>query len=173
MGSKEILRKILLNKRRNLDIKDVVLVSKKITNLIKKDPNFIKSKKIGIYISINNEIDLSFLLDEDKEFYLPKTINNNLVEFIKIDANTKYRKTKLKTIEPINGTKTTKLDYLILPSIAISKEKYRIGYGKGYYDRYLKEYRAKYVVGVIYTFQEVEKFKYTNYDQKLDYYFKG
>jgi 5-formyltetrahydrofolate cyclo-ligase len=48
-----------------------------------------------------------------------------------------------------------------------------VGYGKGYYDRFLSQYRPKKVMGVIYDFQEVETFHIDEYDQKLDGMIKG
>ena len=62
---------------------------------------------------------------------------------------------------------------MIVPALAISKNNSRVGYGKGYYDRYIKDHKIKYKLGVIYDFQEVDEIETTPLDQKLDEYIKG
>ena len=58
-----------------------------------------------------------------------------------------------------------------MPALAISKNLTRIGYGKGYYDKYLVKNKVLYKVGVIYKLQELDYLKPEPHDISLDYYF--
>ena len=62
---------------------------------------------------------------------------------------------------------------MIVPALAISPSRDRVGYGKGFYDKYIKSHHIKYTLGVIYDFQEVKHIDTTSDDQRLDQYIKG
>lgn len=168
--SKSVIRKSLIEKRLRLSKEDIASQSDIIVNQIRKDKNYQDSKIVGIYLPIKNEVDLQKLLEDNKTFCAPKIINNEIV-FSKIDSQTKYTQGKYNILEPINLKSIREIDYLIVPAVAIFNN-YRLGFGGGYYDKFLSKLRPKHVVGVIYSFQEV-KFEVDEFDQPLDYYFKG
>ena len=62
---------------------------------------------------------------------------------------------------------------VLVPLLSFDNSKYRIGYGKGYYDRYLTKYLKKFkdilIVGVAFSFQKHHKLPKNNQDVKLDY----
>lgn len=147
MKTKEELRekyKVIRNNINNYEEKSLA-ITKKIIN-----SDFYKSSKvIGVYSSINKEVDTSFLIKEilkDKKIVLlPKTIENNNLEFYRIlEYNDKYVKESkpFNIKEPIveNCKKYNKesIDLLIIPGLCFDYNKARVGYGKGYYDKYLE-----------------------------------
>ena len=75
-------------------------------------------------------------------------------------------------LEPIK-TKEKIPDVIIAPLLAFDKDKFRLGYGKGYYDRYLNKYIKKnkniLIVGVAFSFQKYHKLPNSNFDVKLDF----
>jgi len=75
-------------------------------------------------------------------------------------------------LEPIK-TKAIIPDIIIVPILAFDKEKFRLGYGKGYYDRYLKKYIKQYkdtiTVGVAFSFQKHNKLPINKNDVKMDF----
>jgi len=168
--SKAKIRKIILGKRLRLSSKNIALKSANIISKIRLDKNYQKAHVVGIYMPTKNEIDLTDLLKDDKVFCVPKIINKGLL-FSKISDDTKFKSAKFNILEPVNIEEVTEIDYLLVPAIAIFNN-HRLGFGGGYYDKFLVRYRPKHVVGVIYDFQEVE-FEVDSHDQKLDYYFKG
>ena len=134
------LRLKALSIRKSLNQDDA---SSKIINEIKNSKLLDKFNNIGIYYPINNEINLIGLLDiyPDKSFYLP--ITKDEINFVKYDKNTKLHKAKFNTFEPIGDVvDKSNLDIIFVPSLALNKNNYRIGYGKGYYDRYLKDFKG-------------------------------
>ena len=169
ISKKTDVRINLLKTRKSLDKAFIEYHSNHIIVQILEDPNFINSNNIGIYMPVNNELDLTRLLSlKGKTFYVPKTVGNE-IKFVEITKDTPLVKGPFQIDEPIEGREAEKLDYLITPSLAIYNNR-RLGYGGGYYDKYLSKNRPTFVVGVIYDFQEVE-FEYDENDEVLDYYF--
>ena len=64
-------------------------------------------------------------------------------------------------------------DLMLIPIVAFDKDKYRLGYGKGFYDRYLNKYLKKFknilTIGVAFSFQKHHKLPKDKNDVKLDY----
>ena len=78
---------------------------------------------------------------------------------------------KYGMLEPIKSNINSK--YYVGSLLAFDKNKYRLGYGKGFYDRYLNKYLKKFknilTVGVAFSFQKYHKLPINNKDVKLDY----
>ena len=102
------------------------------------------ANKIGIYYSMENEVDtkeiIKDLLDSKKEVYLPKVLEDTM-DFFRIESlDFEKEKSSFGVIEPIfDKEKLLKgnLDIIIIPGICFDMNKNRIGYGKGFYDKYL------------------------------------
>ena len=170
--SKKDIRKRLISKRKQISVEEVKLTSERIIKQIVLDPNYQRAKTIGIYMPINNEIDLTMLTkDKSKVFVVPKIINDNNLIFVQIDDSSEFSLNHYNILEPISDDNIIEIDYLLVPAVAIYNN-YRLGYGGGHYDRYLSFVRPKKIVGVIYQFQE-EEFQIDRHDQILDYYFKA
>ena len=63
---------------------------------------------------------------------------------------------------------------LFVPLVAFNKYKFRLGYGGGYYDRYIKKIKKIkkiLTIGMAFSFQEVKILPINNYDKKLDFIF--
>ena len=128
-------------------------------------------KKIGIYYPIGKEINIMPLIDhyKDIEFYLPKTEND--LSFIKYDGN--LVDGPFHTKEPIgNAINRDLIECFIIPCVAISKDLKRIGYGKGYYDKYLKDYKGL-KIGICYNDVKALDVLMDDFDLKLDIIFTG
>ena len=73
----------------------------------------------------------------------------------------------------LNGAKINIPDVILVPLLSVDKEKYRLGYGKGFYDRYLSKYIKKFkniiTVGVAFSFQKHHKLPKENNDIQLNY----
>ncbi len=144
---KIIARKFALNDRRTYDN---IERSKRITEEIISSNILEKYHNIGIYYPIGKEINIMSLVDhyKDKKFYLPKTLDD--LVFIEYESNGKLIDGPFNTKEPIGEYVDRDLiDCFIIPCVAINKNNQRIGYGKGYYDRYLSGYKG-HKIGICY-----------------------
>lgn len=132
-----------------------------------------------IFLSIaeQKEVDTEYLLHilqgKDKEIVIPKTIveTGNLQHFLLTDK-TKIKKNRWNILEPQEGIEisTEKIEVVFIPLLAFDKIGQRIGYGKGFYDRFLAKCKPE-VLKIGLSFFEVEEtFKETfSSDVPLNY----
>lgn len=166
---KEFLRKKYKEKRDNIKnkvTKDNLIYQKVINN---KDILF--SKTLLIYISINSEVDTIKIINyflNTKNIAVPKIIDNNMF-FCYVTNLNDLTPGKYNIPEPTNENIVTDFDnaICIVPGICYDKENYRVGYGKGYYDRFLSKNKIK-TIGLCYKECMIEKIDNDKYDYKID-----
>ena len=139
MISKINLRKKLLQKRKTLN---TMVLSNLICEKIKLEKVYIEAKIIFAYYPKLFEVDITPLFkDKSKKWFLPKTTENNLI-FYEYKYGDELIKEKFGVFEPKPVNKAKNIpDLIIIPALGVDKNNYRIGYGKGYYDRYLTEFK--------------------------------
>ena len=93
------------------------------------------------------------------------------MDFIEWSNNDPLKINKYGIPEPISD-KIKYPDILLVPIVAYDKDLNRIGYGGGFYDRYLekiKKVKKVTTIGLAYSFQKVKKIMTNKYDIKLDF----
>ncbi len=147
-------------------IRDFIIFIKLITNKKIK-----KSKKILTYVSTKEEIDtiriIKYFINK-KEIYVP-TIENDLINFYRIKSLNDLKVGKYKILEPISQGKITnfKNAVCITPGICFSKNHYRIGYGKGFYDKFFAKNKV-YSIGLCYKKCLINNLSLDKYDIIVD-----
>lgn len=166
--TKEELRKDYLKYRKNYDSSYIKNQSDKIIKKISHDINFKKSKTVGIYFPILGEIDITELvkLYPEKKFCIPKICENEMI-FTKYEIGDKLVCSKFNTKETIDCSEVVP-DIIFCPLILANYENFRIGYGKGYYDRYFLKNNIKKKIGIAYN-GSFSDFTPDSSDIKLDY----
>jgi len=172
---KNILRKKILVYRKN-NYRIVGLKYSLLKDILKKF-NLLKNKKIGAYFPINYEIDcLEILKQLEKSGHkisLPITKKGNKMDFFEWSFKEPLLIGKIGIPEPYSKKKVYP-DILLVPLVAFNKYKFRLGYGGGYYDRYIqkiKKIKKILTIGMAFSFQEVRKLPINKHDKKLDYIF--
>ena len=129
---------------------------------------------IGGYVPVNYEIDclniLKKLESEKIKISLPVIKNNNDMEFYRYSFKFPMKINKYGIPEPFKS-KILFPNILFVPLVAFDEKLYRIGYGGGYYDRYLAKLEKKKFfksIGFAFSFQKVNKIPINNFDKKLD-----
>ncbi len=171
--SKEKLRKKILKLRKskyNLKFKISMI---KLINILKL--NKFKKPVIGGYFPVNYEIDCLSLLNQfEKKNYkisLPVIKKKKNMKFYQWSFKEPLNINKYGIPEPYK-TKALLPDVIFVPIVAFDKNKFRIGYGGGYYDRYLQKIEKKkkiLSIGFAFSFQEINKVNRNKFDKKLDY----
>jgi len=168
MNDKQQWRDNLIQRRLALPMVEVRRRSAAIVAKIRQASFFLDAKLVALYYPINHEVDLRALFKSDKRIALPKIVDGEM-HFIEIDSFTDLETSRFGIKEPIKGPIVDdEIDLLLVPSIAIDKENYRIGYGKAYFDRYLAKHKTKHKYGIIYDFQLVSSFEHGPQDIPLD-----
>ena len=159
-------RKIMIKRRLELSRDEVLAYSNNVVEKIKKLDFYNVDMTLGLYMPINNEIEVNL---DNKNVCYPKIIGDDIL-FFKPDG---FTPGIFNILEP-NGELVDKktIDLIIVPLLYFDKYNNRVGYGKGYYDRFLSDYNGI-TVGVAYDFQEVDKIDVKPTDIKLDYIIKG
>lgn len=145
MQKKTELRKTAKELRKNLDIK---AISHKICEKIRALEEFKNAQNVMIFYPLKDEIDLLELLEEEKNFFLPRMtgLNLNVCPYKKGD---KLEVKQFGVKEPKTYPVAPKLiDLIIVPALMVDSKNYRLGYGKGFYDRLITKTNAKTVVGL-------------------------
>ena len=141
-----------------------------------KEQNLNKKLNISIYYPVSYEIDILKILDIEYfkkcSFFLPKIDENNFMSFYKWKKNDILSLNKYGVPEPLNKKKSTP-DLIFIPLLAFDKEKNRLGYGKGFYDKYLNKiskFKKNFIsIGVAFYFQKYHKLPINSKDFKLNY----
>lgn len=176
MNSKEILRKKYLEKRNKMNEANVRSKSLVIQNKFLESALYKECNRICIYMDFNNEVKTDFILNKSlidgKEVYIPK-INDDIMQFYQIDKSTRLCLNKFKIKEPVQDSKIFKSgsfpSIFIVPGVTFSKGCYRIGYGGGYYDKWIEQNPNNIYIGLAYDFQIIDGFELDKYDQKVNY----
>ena len=170
MNKSEIRKKIFkIRKKKNL--KSLKINFHSIIQILKSS----RRKVLGVYYPYNYEINIiPFLKKLEKLNYnilLPKIGKNFSMNFFNWSTKDPLIINDYGIPEPISN-KVKYPDILLVPLIAYDKNLNRIGYGGGFYDRYLKKIKKiKKIttIGLAYTFQKVRKIPTNKYDIKLDF----
>jgi 5-formyltetrahydrofolate cyclo-ligase len=171
--AKSDIRKDILYKRNSLSESEIINNSKIINLRVIATKEYQSSKSIGAYYPTGSEVKtfdiIKHSIDNKKEIGLPRVIDSTKIKFFKIIEDSfekiKFTKGKYGIFENSMSTiSIDQMDLLIIPGIAFDSQGNRIGYGKGYYDRFLSSRKAKYVIGLAYETQVINESPNNDYD---------
>ena len=170
--SKSKLRSKILNLRKKNSYKKLSLYPDRIYGFLKK--NKINFKNVGGYYPCNHEIDdldiLNFLRNKKANISLPIIKENNQMDFFEWTNKDPLKINKYGIAEPIFGKKIYP-DIIFVPLVAYDDNLNRLGYGGGFYDRYLEKVskiKKIFKIGLGFSYQEIKKVPINKYDKKLD-----
>lgn len=137
-SNKQELRKWAKETRSKLNMKALSMV---LAEKLKQSEEYKNAHNIMIFYPMKDEVNLlSLTEDKTKTFYLPKINGENLL-CCKYDKNTELCESCFHTMEPeAEAENQSLLDIIIVPALAVDKNNYRLGYGKGFYDRFLGQF---------------------------------
>lgn len=137
------LRKLGLDKPRKKQQEGAILSQLFESSLWKNATNVGLTLSMGLEFSTQEIIEQAW--QEGKITAVPKTAPQRKMDFIKITSGTIYEESNFGVREPLNNDiiKGSQLDLLIVPGVAFRLDGYRVGFGGGYYDRYLADYTGQ------------------------------
>ena len=170
---KSEIRQRLLRQRRSLNRQDIAKKSEVISNKL-TELDFVRDAKcIMAYLAFRNEVDLKLLLKFCKEkgiiAAVPRITGSGIMEAAEYADSSVLQQNKYGIYEPSDtcGIDKENIDVIIVPAVAFDEEGYRLGYGGGYYDRFLENTKAV-KTGVCFDFQIVSMLPKEEHDIKMD-----
>jgi 5-formyltetrahydrofolate cyclo-ligase len=174
MSEKDDIRKALLDERLLLSEERVHTCSRATQERLLKSPYWPKSGRVGLYAAVKNEILTHDLfqraLEQGLHVYFPRVEQG--IRFYEVNGPEELRRGSWSIPEPIpdcpilSEEDNHRLDLLVVPGIGFTRDGFRVGYGKGFYDQYLGKYAAR-CVGLAYDFQIVDGFSKDSWDKPL------
>lgn len=175
--NKFYIRKIMQEKRNALCIQEKEKFDRAIFQKVVNSREYNRAKSIFIFVSYKNEVDTHSIiraaLKEGKLVCVPKVIyKSGYMEAIRIYSFDELVEGAYKILEPKNGNLKVKEEYIdvsYVPGLAFDKRGGRIGYGGGYYDRFLSKLRNNSLkIGIGYDFQILEEVSMEAHDIYMD-----
>ena len=169
---KSQIRKKIFDIRKKNNIKNLSINYEALIEILNKTKT--RDKSIGGYFPYNYEVDAIKILNKLEKNYLiglPKIKKNFQMDFFQWSSKDPLTINKYGIPEP-TSKKIIYPNILLVPLLAFDKYFNRIGYGGGYYDRYIKKIKTKkniLTIGLAYSFQKVKEIPVNKYDKKLDY----
>lgn len=163
--------------RNNISPQDLFNSSLSIANKLLELPIWsLDHYHIFLPIAKKNEIDTTFILSilqgKDKNIVLPKVDSKKKLKHFLLTDNTKLQESDWGVPEPLEGIEVLpeKIDVVFIPLLAFDMKGNRVGYGKGYYDRFLNECREDVLKIGLSLFETEEKISdIDEHDARLDY----
>lgn len=180
MMTKSQIRECVKHQRKQLNADVIEKVSKDITRQIISLEAFEKAKTVFLYAAFKSEIQTKYLdkfaRREGKKVAYPKIeTSTGIMNFYSVRALHELETHTFKSMainEPNPAVhviiKPTITDLMIVPGVAFDLKGNRIGYGGGFYDRYLKECLPAYKIGVCMDFQIFDEVPAEPFDVKID-----
>ena len=168
---KNTLRKQLLEKRKLIANKQ-----EKSAKLVSIALNYIgNSNIIALYYPLKDEVNtillIEYLLSQNKKVCLPK-VEKDFINFYYVSSLEELVKSsKFNLVEPVGEASklvdSKLIEIIFCPGVGFDKENNRLGFGKGYYDKYLKNVNCL-KIGLAYKEQVVDKLPVNDFDIKMD-----
>ncbi len=168
---KKTIRQLMKVKRLQ-QMKTFSAYSSFICQSVLSHPKISQSTIIACYVSLMDEVNTHELITELLKTHrvcVPK-VHGDTMDFYEIFSLNDLKEGSFHVLEPTTDLliNIKDIDIMIVPMLAYDNNLYRVGYGKGYYDRYFARGFYGYKLGLAYSFQHVESIDHDQYDIALD-----
>lgn len=127
---------------------DIPKISSVLTEKIRNHNFYQKAQHVMLFYPLINEPNFLSLLSDDKIFYFPK-VNGRELLVCPYTKETELKKSSFGIFEPCSEPYPPEyLDLVVVPALMADKKGYRLGYGGGFYDRFLPKIKAKTICAV-------------------------
>lgn len=173
MTDKSILRKQYISQRKQMDVYTRADKDEKVFSSITGSKEYIECENLLCYVSTGIEVDtirvIEYSLEGGKNVYVPKCAQKgNEMSFYKISSLKDLARGMYKILEPRDDLPayscSKEKTACIVPALSFNLKGMRLGYGKGYYDRFLSENKYIFSIGLCYESFLNEDLPFDNHD---------
>lgn len=157
---KKELRQAVLTQMKKLSGKEKKLADNWLTQRLLSSAAYQKAQVIATYLSMPHEVSTASFIEQaqldGKRVLVPKTYGQGRMIFVDYDES-RLQKSSFGLMEPTSeeAVDKTEIDLIHVPGVVFNSQGFRIGYGGGYYDRYLADYKGA-SISTIYAVQQAE-----------------
>lgn len=163
METKKEIRSCILKQRRAQSKETCEKSSMAIAEKLLALPEYRKAKNIYAYMDFSGEVKTEMILKESlrlgKNLWLPR-VNGDIMDFFRVRSKDDFEIGAYGILEPKGESKAGKEEardgFMVVPGVAFDADRNRIGFGGGYYDKYLELYPELFTAAVAFGFQIVE-----------------
>lgn len=171
--NKEELRKVMRNKRNGLSLNEIYEQTDRCFEQLKSLPEFQESEWIYCYLAIGSEVDtislISRFIKMGKKVAAPK-VEDDVIAFYEINSIRECRPGAYGILEPASyKAPADEKGLLLLPGLAFDLHGNRLGYGGGFYDKYLKEHADYPCAALAFELQILDEVPAGESDSPVDY----
>lgn len=170
---KRIIRRELLERRQQLGDDECYRLSRLVQSQLFATDAYRDCRSIALYAQIRNEVQttdvLRRALADGKQVCFPRVENEELV-FVSVAGSESLQAGRFGVAEPVGNelVQTEEINLMLVPGVGFDRNGYRIGYGRGFYDRATRRRRPQQMIGLAYSFQLVEDLPAEDHDVRLD-----
>ncbi len=174
---KKILRKIFTQKRNNVPYDEIYRRSLKVCDVFFDMKLYKDTRKLFTYVNYKSEFVTSIIvkraLNDGKIVCVPVMSGEKReMFFVEIKSFDELSKNKLGIFEPkLDFGKVLNSDFetaIVVPALAFSRNGHRLGYGGGFYDKYLSESNSFFNIGFAFDFQVSDEIFNDEFDIPVD-----
>ncbi len=170
---KKLLRGELKQRRSELSAAIRSKKSQQIINFLKEINEFNQAKSIFCYISYLSEVEtqslISLFLEQNLNLAVPKIMGKTEMRAIPLTNMSDLEPDKMGILTPKSDQAASNtFDIVITPGVGFTEKGKRLGYGRGYYDRWFSKNEVKTKIGVAFEVQIVDELPVEDTDMPLD-----
>jgi 5-formyltetrahydrofolate cyclo-ligase len=173
-------RHAALQQRKSLSDQEHLALSQTIQENFLQSISLSGIKNIALYMPASNEVSLGLLNKEasiHNKISIPVVKPDKQLQFIKPKIDCKFALNQFNILEPTEGIEieVNSHDLMIVPSVGVDKNGFRLGYGGGYYDRVFADHQSSLkkplLIGLLFSFQKINDAFGESHDMKFDHVF--
>lgn len=148
METKNEIRQAYIARLQQLDLVTRHREEQQLASRLYDQPEWVGAQTIALTMSQPFEIDTAPLIlharHKGHTVVVPRTLPGHQMEFVTLNEDTQFKETHFGVLEPENGkvVHSTDIDLMVVPGVAFTVSGKRLGFGGGYYDRYLSHYQG-------------------------------
>jgi len=170
---KNQLKKSIIENRNSLTREDILEKSVKIQEKLFNLQQYKQAKTIMFFVSFNSEVNTHEMIKDalkNKIIVVPKVVHHEIEPSIILDFDSLIQSGRFGILEPIELMKISykNINLVLVPGIAFDKNGHRVGYGFGFYDKFLARVPKAVKIGLCFDFQVVDEIPHEQHDVPVD-----
>ena len=144
--AKKELRKAYVARLQQLDLNTRLKEEEQLASRLYDQPEWLEARTVAITMSQSFEINTAPIIlharHEGRRVVIPRTLPKRQMEFVTLTEESEFEESNFGVLEPVGGEVVTPegIDLFVCPGVAFTLSGKRLGFGGGYYDRYLAKY---------------------------------